>query len=60
MKQASFTKPLSVSFTQKIFQEIKTITDEQKISMAQWVRTACEKALTEKEASEGGPTHDES
>ena len=58
MKKASFTKPLSVAFSESVFQQIKKITDEQKISMAQWVRTACEKALTELETSAGEKNND--
>ena len=58
MKHASFTKPLSVSFSQKVFQQIKDITDQQGISMAEWVRAACEKALNDKERSEGGTKHE--
>jgi hypothetical protein len=54
MKVASYTKPLSVSFTQEVFQQIKEITDKERISMAEWVRVACEKALSDKEVSEGG------
>jgi len=49
MKHASFTKPLSISFTQEVFKQIKDITDQQRISMAEWVRYACEKALNETE-----------
>ena len=58
MKHASFTKPLSVSFSQKVFQQIKDITDQQGISMAEWVRVACEKALNDRESSDGGTKHE--
>ena len=54
MKVASFTKSLTVAFTKEVFQQIKEITDQQRISMAEWVRVACERALIEMETSEGG------
>ena len=58
MKTALFVKALTVPFSKEVFQKIKEITDEQKISLAQWVRTACERALSEKEVSEGGKNND--
>jgi hypothetical protein len=45
MKVAHFTKPLTVAFDRAVFEKIKQITDEQKISMAQWVRDAVDAAL---------------
>jgi hypothetical protein len=54
MKTAIFTKALTVPFSKDVFQLIKEITDKERISMAQWVRTACERVLNEKELSEGG------
>ena len=54
MKKASFTKPLSVAFSESVFQQIKEITDQQRISMAEWVRVACERPLIEKNTSHGG------
>jgi hypothetical protein len=54
MKTAIFTKALTVPFSKEVFQQIKEITDQERISMAEWVRVACEKALSEKEISEGG------
>lgn len=47
MKKASFTRPFTVSFTKDVFQRIKVITDRNRISMAEWVRIAVEKALAE-------------
>ena len=54
MKKASFTRPLSVSFTKDVFQRIKAITDRKHISMAEWVRIAAEKALEENNTTERG------
>jgi hypothetical protein len=54
MKTASFTRPLTVSFSQEVFQKIKAITDQRGISMAEWVRIAAEHALTETNKENGG------
>ena len=45
MREAKYNRPLTVAFTKAIFEEIKRLTDQQKISMAQWVRTVAEQAL---------------
>ena len=45
MRTKQFSKPLSVALPSDHFEEIKRITDEQQISMAQWVREAVDKAL---------------
>ena len=47
MKKARFTRPLTVSFSEDVFQKIKAITDRKNISMAEWVRIASEKALSD-------------
>jgi hypothetical protein len=57
MKEACFTKPLTVSFSEEAYAKIKAITDQKRISMAEWVRIAAEKALADKdyiECLEGG------
>lgn len=46
MKTAVFVKALTVSLTQEVFQQISEITDRQRISMAELVMAACERALT--------------
>jgi len=46
MKEAKFTKPLTVGLQPKVYEQIKQITDEQCISMAEWTREAVEKALS--------------
>lgn len=54
MKEAIFTKPLTVALQPEVYDQIKKITDEKRISMAQWVREIADKALTnhpEKEES---------
>ena len=54
MKEAKFTKPLTVGLQPEVYDQIKKITDEKRISMAQWVREIADKALAncpEKEES---------
>ena len=45
MREAKFTKSLTVALPIDVYQKIKQITDEEKISMAQWVRKAVDLAL---------------
>jgi hypothetical protein len=52
MKEACFTKALTVAFSPEIYLKIKEITDQKKISMGEWVRIAAEKALADKEYME--------
>jgi hypothetical protein len=49
MREACFTKSLTVAFSEEIYAKIKEITDEKRISMGEWVRIAAEKALSDKE-----------
>jgi len=53
MREASFTKALTVAFTKETYLKIKAVTDQKRISMGEWVRIAAEKALAEKEYVEG-------
>ena len=52
MREAKFTKSLTVALPIDVYQKIKQITDDEKISMAQWVRRAIDAAL-EGDAVEG-------
>ena len=45
MKEAQFKKAFTVALNQEVFEQIKRITDENKISMAEWVRDAVDAAL---------------
>ena len=45
MKKAQFTKPLTIALSPSTFEEIKKITDDRQISMAEWVRDAVDAAL---------------
>jgi hypothetical protein len=45
MREAKFTKSLTVALPIDMYQKIKQITDDEKISMAQWVRRSVNMAL---------------
>jgi len=45
MKKKQFSKSLSVALSEEHFEMIKQITDEEQISMAEWVRNAVELKL---------------
>lgn len=53
MREACFTKALTVAFSKKTYTKIKAITDQKRISMGEWVRIAAEKALTDENCFEG-------
>jgi tartrate dehydratase alpha subunit/fumarate hydratase class I-like protein len=48
MREAQFVKSLSVALSVDVYQKIKQITDDEKISMAQWVRRAISASLLER------------
>ena len=50
VKKATFTKTMTVTVRPEVYERIKAVTDRQEISIADWVRTAIDKAL-EKEVS---------
>ncbi|OQC18397.1 MAG: hypothetical protein BWX72_00048 [Firmicutes bacterium ADurb.Bin080] len=61
MKKAQFTKGLTIALPDEIYLKIKTITDERKLSMGEWMRVAAEKALNEDEyckCLDGGHDHE--
>ncbi len=53
MKTSKFTKALTIALPPEHFEQIKKITDEQEISLAQWVRDAVAAALTTNQPKEG-------
>jgi hypothetical protein len=53
MKTAKYTKSLTVALRPEAYDQIKAITDEGKISMADWVRAAVDGALTNKKQPGG-------
>ena len=53
MREAKFTKSLTVALPIDVYQKIKEITDDEKISMAQWVRQTVNMALEGDAVEEG-------
>jgi predicted transcriptional regulator len=45
MKQALYTKSLTIALSPDLYEKIKEITDEKHISIGEWVRDAIEAAL---------------
>jgi predicted HicB family RNase H-like nuclease len=45
MRKSQFSKALTIALPPEHYEQIKQITDEQQISMAQWVRDAVDAAL---------------
>ena len=58
MKYAKFTRPLTIAFEQHIYNQIKEISEQRRISMADLIREIMEKALTplQTEKSDDTPT----
>ncbi len=54
MKHAIFTKPLTVSITEEQYAKIKEISDQKRISMAEWFRQTLDQVLTEMRFIDGG------
>ena len=52
MKTAQYTKSLTVALHPEAYDQIKAITNEEKISMADWVRAAVDSALEKIEQNE--------
>jgi hypothetical protein len=46
MREAKFTKTLTIAISPQLFNEIKLITDKQCISLSEWFRDAAEQFLT--------------
>ena len=57
MRQAKFTKTLSMAVQPELYRKIKNITDEERISIAEWFRRIAEKALSNS-VKEGKSNHD--
>ena len=61
MKEAQFTKGLTIALPHEVYLKIKTITDERKISMSEWMRGAAVKTLNNDEyckSQDGGKNND--
>ena len=50
MRQARFTKGLTVALQEEMYIKIRKITDQQKISMGEWIRRMAEKALLDNDS----------
>ena len=46
MRAAKFTKTLSMAVQPELYRKIKKITDEERISIAEWFRRVTEEALS--------------
>lgn len=49
MKQAVYTKSLTIALSPEQYARIKNITDEKRVSMGEWVRDALEAALSNRQ-----------
>jgi predicted HicB family RNase H-like nuclease len=52
MRKAKFQKQLTIAIPPEHFEQIQQITDEQEISLAEWVRDAVAAALTTNQPKE--------
>ena len=52
MKQAVYTKSLTISVPPEQYKQVKQITDDLCISMSEWVRNAVATALTKNQQQE--------
>ena len=52
MKTAQFTKPLTIALRPQTFEQIKQVTDDLQISMAEWEREAVNAALEKEKQKE--------
>jgi predicted HicB family RNase H-like nuclease len=52
MRKAKFKKQLTIAILPEHFERIQKITDEQEISLAEWIRDAVEAALTKNQPKE--------
>ena len=55
MKQAVFTKSLTISMPPEQYDQIKEITDQCRISMGEWVRDAVDASLEKEKQKENEP-----
>ena len=45
MRKAKHTRPVSISISPAVYDQIKQITDQQEISVAEWFRKVADQAL---------------
>ena len=51
MREAKFSKPLTIALDPEVYDRVKQITDDEKRSMADWVREAIDRVLDENSAA---------
>jgi predicted transcriptional regulator len=56
MREARFSKPLTFALHPEVFDRVKQITDQEKRSMADWIREAVDEALSRKNAEQADMT----
>ncbi len=57
MKEAVFTKSISINLAEDTFEKIKEITDLQRVSISEWFRLAAKQALNTKQEGCNHDTH---
>ncbi|MFC1614295.1 hypothetical protein ACFL5K_03270 [Gemmatimonadota bacterium] len=45
MREAKFNRPITIAYGLEMFEDIKQVTDEEKISIAEWMRAAAKEKL---------------
>jgi predicted DNA-binding protein len=53
MREAKFAKSISFALSEEAYNRVKKITDEERISMGEWVREAVEATLSNQQQKEG-------
>ena len=53
MREAIYTKSITIALQPDVFRKIKEITDREKISIGEWFRNAAERALISADEREG-------
>ena len=58
MKEAVFTKSISINLAENTFEKIKEITDLQRVSISEWFRVAAELALSNQQEEIDNEPHE--
>jgi len=57
MKEAVFTKSISINLAKDAFEKIKEITDQKKVSISEWFRHAADQTLKSAEEEANNEIH---
>lgn len=57
MKEAIFTKSISINMAKDTFEKIKEVTDLQRISISEWFRWAADQTLKTMQEGSDNDTH---